>query len=285
MTRSFSVTAGLVALASVVAAAAFVAGTTRAVVDLPAPTNLSPANGAMLTSAQFTMADWSDVTSTSSGTSTATTTISYEYESSLSSSTDPDGSFSSPIFTSGTLASSSISTVGTAEGTYYWHARALSTSTASTSPWSTPFRVVVDNGTTTGTTTPPNDDKEELIDRLMDLQDEFPAFFWDLQWLIDDLNENGGGTTTPPSSGGASIDNNGTTVKSGGHLDFVGRNFGHEENVNITLNGSLVRVVHADGGGNFSTGSMSAPTTPGTYTYVFTGQTSGRTANSVITVQ
>jgi hypothetical protein len=138
--------------------------------------------------------------------------------------------------------------------------------------------------TTTPTTTPPTSgDADDLIDELEDLQDEFPQFFWNLQWLINDLMDEG--TSTPPAQGTPSIDNNGTTVSPGGHLNFGGRNFGREETVNITLNGVLLRTAHADGGGNFSTGSMSAPITPGTYTYVFTGQSSGRTANSVITVQ
>ncbi len=284
MTRSFPWGTTLVAAAALVMAAAFIATTTRAETTLMAPTNLTPTNGATLTSAQFTIADWTDVSSTSTGTSTV---VNYNFESSLSSTTDSDGSFTLPLFESGTLSSSSISTSGTGEGTYFWHARAIDT-LGSTSPWSATFTVIVDNdATSTPTTTPPGGTgttTQALIDELKDLQDEFPQFFWQLQWLINDLADDGG-TTTPPTSGSASIDNNGTTVQAGGHLDFVGRNFGHEETVNITLNSVLIRTAHADGGGNFSTGSMSAPTTPGTYTYVFTGATSGRTANSVITVQ
>ena len=88
----------------------------------------------------------------------------------------------------------------------------------------------------------------------------------------------------PPPANAPRIDNNGQSVQPGGHLDFVGHNFGHEENVDMRLGGSLLRTVHADGGGNFSTGSMLAPGTPGTYNYVFTGQTSGLTATSTITV-
>ncbi|MDB5225737.1 MAG: hypothetical protein JWL87_689 [Candidatus Adlerbacteria bacterium] len=93
------------------------------------------------------------------------------------------------------------------------------------------------------------------------------------------------GTTTPPTTGnpnGASVDQNGSTVRAGGHLDFVGRNFGHEQDVAISLGGSVIRTVHADGGGNFSTGSMTAPATPGTYQYEF--KDSGHTVIATITV-
>jgi hypothetical protein len=68
-------------------------------------------------------------------------------------------------------------------------------------------------------------------------------------------------------------------------VDFSGRNFGHEETVTISRNGSQVGSAHADGGGNFSTGSMSIPSAAGTYTYAFTGSNSGKSASSTITVQ
>ncbi|MCC7500647.1 hypothetical protein IT396_02495 [Candidatus Nomurabacteria bacterium] len=242
--------------------------------EFMAPTHVSPSNNSTITSAQWNISDWNEVSGTS-------TPITYRYEVSNSSSTDSDGSFTTPVFESGVLTNSQINTSGTAEGIYYWHVRAVGNNGVM-SDWSSPWRVVIDND---ATTTPPGDgDADELIDELMDLQDEYPDFYWQLQWLINDLADDDNGGSTPPS-GSASIDNNGTTVQAGGHLDFVGRNFGRDETVNMTRNGTFVRTIQADGGGNFSTGSMSAPTTPGTYTYVFTGQTSGRTANSVITVQ
>ena len=74
------------------------------------------------------------------------------------------------------------------------------------------------------------------------------------------------------------------TVAPGDHIDFGGRGFGIEENVTITLNGTSVGNAHADGGGNFSTGSITVPTTPGTYTYTFTGSTSNTPVTSTITV-
>ena len=91
-------------------------------------------------------------------------------------------------------------------------------------------------------------------------------------------------TTTPPTTSTGQIDQNGQTVRAGTTIDFSGRNFGHEESVIVSLNGAIVATAHADGGGNFSTGSLSVPTTVGTYTYTFTGQTSGITGSATITV-
>lgn len=97
---------------------------------------------------------------------------------------------------------------------------------------------------------------------------------------------NGGGTVTPPvTPAPATLTPSSTTVSPGTHLDFNGRNFGMEEAVNITMNGTQVGTAHADGGGNFTTGSMTMPSTPGTYTFTFTGANSGTSLNSVVTVQ
>lgn len=95
----------------------------------------------------------------------------------------------------------------------------------------------------------------------------------------------GTGTTTPPTNtGSGTIDTNGSFITAGGAMDLSGRNFGHEENVTVTLNGATIAVAHADGGGNFSTGSFNAPSTPGSYTFVFKGQNSGDIASTNITV-
>ncbi len=96
----------------------------------------------------------------------------------------------------------------------------------------------------------------------------------------------------PPSNGGGSGNQtNGAmmtpssiTARSGTNVDFNGRNFGHEESVKVTMGGSTVGSAHADGGGNFSTGSMTIPSTPGMYTYTFTGQNSNSTAMVNVTV-
>jgi len=75
-----------------------------------------------------------------------------------------------------------------------------------------------------------------------------------------------------------------TTVRGGTSIDFTGSGFGREEQVAITLNGQTVGSAHADGGGNFTTGSMSISSTPGTYVYTFTGANSGAVRTSTVTV-
>lgn len=250
-----------------------------ATTSLSAPTLVSPANGSTLTSAQWTLADWTDVSASS-------TPVTYLYESSNSSATNGSGGFTTPLYQSGSLSSSQISTAGTGPGTYYWHARAVDNN-GTMSPWSATFSVTVNNAATS--TGGNGGSAQDLAAALQALQAQYPQFYWNLQWVINDLMNQGGSNGGGNNGGGQpagtpSIDNNGMTVSRNGTIDFVGRNFGHEENVSITLSGSLLRTVHADGGGNFSTGSMQAPGTAGTYQYVFTGATSGRTATSTITV-
>lgn len=96
-------------------------------------------------------------------------------------------------------------------------------------------------------------------------------------------NGGGIGTSTQPMTANPSIDQNGMTGYRGGSIDFGGHNFGHEEQIKVMLNGMQVATAHADGGGNFSTGSFSLPTTAGTYTYTFTGD-SGDSATATVTV-
>ncbi len=84
------------------------------------------------------------------------------------------------------------------------------------------------------------------------------------------------GITLTPSS---------QTVSAGEHVDFNGRNFPHEEDINVYQNGVLAGKAHADGGGNFTTGSMTMPGTSGTYAYTFVGATTGVSMSSTIIVQ
>lgn len=97
-------------------------------------------------------------------------------------------------------------------------------------------------------------------------------------------NQNNGGTGNATSTP-ASIDQNGQTIRVGNSIDFGGHNFGSEEYVLIKLNGTQVAQGFTNLGGGFSTGSLSTPATPGTYTYTFTGQASGKSATATITVQ
>jgi hypothetical protein len=92
-----------------------------------------------------------------------------------------------------------------------------------------------------------------------------------------------GGTTTSTNTG--VISQNGQTASAGGQIDFGGSNFGKEEHVNITMNGAQIGSGFTNSTGSFSTGSLQLPTTPGTYTYYFTGQTSGITSTATITVK
>ncbi|HVV15346.1 MAG TPA: peptidoglycan-binding protein [Candidatus Paceibacterota bacterium] len=110
----------------------------------PAPTLLTPANDSTLTTATALSADWTDVTDWAGP-------ITYLYESSNSASTNSDGSFTSPVYTSGPLATSEIPTTGTPEGTYYWHAKAVDNA-GNSGPWANAFKVTIDNNPDT---TPP----------------------------------------------------------------------------------------------------------------------------------
>lgn len=103
------------------------------------PVHISPADNSALTTASFTSVDWTD---TFVGTST--TPALYYYELSSSTSTNVDGGFTTFIATSSLLASSTMITVGTPEGTYYWHVRSAD-AFGNRGAWSTPWKVVVDN--------------------------------------------------------------------------------------------------------------------------------------------
>ncbi len=91
-------------------------------------------------------------------------------------------------------------------------------------------------------------------------------------------------TSTSPSMGTGVITPSSSMVKKGQHIDFSGRNFSHETDVNITVNGFVVTRSHADGGGNFTTGSLTAPQVAGTYTYLFTEVNTGNAQSMTITV-
>lgn len=125
-----------------------------------------------------------------------------------------------------------------------------------------------------------------IQDQITMLENEIATIEQEITTLFANQGQGGGGTgtTTPPvNSGPPSIDQNGETTSSNS-VDFGGRNFDHEEQVTVTLNGTTVGTAHADDGGNFSTGSMSLPTTPGTYTYTFSGS-KGDSATATVTVQ
>ncbi len=107
------------------------------IVSPSAPTPLYPANGATTTTATQDKVDWTDVTDPSSP-------VTYIYQASYASTTNPDGSFTTPVYTSGPLTASEIPTPGTPEGTYYWHVNATD-SAGNVSPWSVTWSFTVDN--------------------------------------------------------------------------------------------------------------------------------------------
>lgn len=99
------------------------------------PVHLSPADGVTLPSTSLTEIDWTDATDPS-------TPVTYYYQSSHATSTNPDGSFSSPTYTSGALTTSLIPTSGTPNGVYYWHVRAQD-SAGNSSDWTDPWKITV----------------------------------------------------------------------------------------------------------------------------------------------
>lgn len=194
------------------------------------------------------------------------------------------GSFSS-LNTSSVL-SHLVTLMGLLPSTLYhfqaWSATTSATGVASSSD----YTFITKTTATTSTSTPPTTGSTTVemlqaqINALMariNILENFLAMFG--------FGGGGTGTTTPPTTGGSgTIDQNGLNINAGSSLDLSGRNFGHEETVKVTLNGTTVATAHADGGGNFSTGSIAGPTVAGTYVYTFVGQSSGITATATVTV-
>jgi hypothetical protein len=121
------------------------------------PAITSPADGSTLTTATWNDVTWTDV-------SDSGTPITYVYQSATDPSTNPDGSFTNPAYTSGTLATTSQPTPGTAAGTYYVHVKA--TDAAGNSAWSDPIEVIVDNTSGAGhptNTAPVADDQSVSV--------------------------------------------------------------------------------------------------------------------------
>ncbi|HVW82646.1 MAG TPA: fibronectin type III domain-containing protein [Candidatus Paceibacterota bacterium] len=110
---------------------------------LPAPTLLSPADGTIETSAEQQYASWSSVASN------ATSSVTYVYQVANASSTDPDGSFTDPVYTSDPLSTTTIATPNTPEGTYFWHVQA-SDQGGDQSDWSATWEFTIDNGSNAG---------------------------------------------------------------------------------------------------------------------------------------
>lgn len=125
-----------------------------------APVISYPINGSTIPA--VAMVDWNDITDPESP-------VTYQYQSSLSPATNPDGSFVTPAFTSGSLATPEIPTPGTPYGTYYVHAKAIdnngnqsvwgptSSFTVANVPPTPTNETIVISGNTTGTENTPGE--------------------------------------------------------------------------------------------------------------------------------
>lgn len=103
----------------------------------PIPSITSPANNSVLKTSALDKVDWTDETDPSSP-------VTYIYSVSFSSAINIDGSFVSPLYTSGALSASEIPTAGTSEGVYYVSVKAVD-SAGNSSSWTTPIKITVDN--------------------------------------------------------------------------------------------------------------------------------------------
>jgi hypothetical protein len=168
--------------------------------------------------------------------------------------------------------------LGLTPGTLY-HFSVNSSDVSDNNASSTDYWFTTVASTSTGTTT----DLSDLENRVTSLEGRVGV----LEGLVQNLLNWWGnhGTTTPPSDGGnAIIDQDGQQVRAGTNTDFGGHNFGSEEHVKVTLNGSQVATAFTNLAGGFSTGSVTVPNTPGSYTYTFTGLNSGIIRTATITV-
>lgn len=134
------------------------------------------------------------------------------------------------------------------------------------------------SSTLTGTSTGTSTDLTTLQNEITALQKAVASLERQIALILQLLGQ---GTTATPAM--PTVDQNGQSFMAGGTIDFGGRNFAREENVAVSLKGVPIATAHADGGGNFSTGSMTLPTMPGTYTYKFMGA-SGDSASATVTV-
>lgn len=101
------------------------------------PVHLTPANNSVHLSSANTLIDWTESTSWASP-------ITYVYQASYNNSTNPDGSFVSPVYTSDTLTTSDINSTGATPATYFWNVRAKDVAN-NFSAWTSPWKLVISN--------------------------------------------------------------------------------------------------------------------------------------------
>lgn len=131
-------------------------------------------------------------------------------------------------------------------------------------------------------------DLTTLQNEITELQNLIATLTSELQTFLS--NPSGNGTVTgsngsyPSSTLAATIDAVGP-INAGTSVDFTGRNWGTNEQVQVSNNGNVVTTAQADGGGNFSTGSLPVPANAsGTETYTFTGLSTGLTRSVNVTI-
>lgn len=150
-----------------------------------------------------------------------------------------------------------------------------STSTATSTPGNND-----NNGTSTANIDELQGEVSTLQSRLNDFQDMINALWQKIQMLVSGNTGNNGGS----NSSQAEVTPRDVTLKGGSSIDWSGRGFEREQNVSIRLNDQTIATAHADGGGNFSTGSVSLPIIPGAYTYVFS-TSNGDMTSSTVTIE
>lgn len=154
------------------------------------------------------------------------------------------------------------------------------------------------NGGSTSTTTSSSTlTLQQLEDQIILLQQQIAILQGQVQMILGSStigNGGNGGTGNGSSTTGfhpaqpsqlTMIEPASRTIQPGSSVDFGGRNFAADEPVMVTLNGQWVANARADGGGNFTTGSVRMPTTSGIYVYTIRGLNSGISLQSTIVVQ
>lgn len=187
-----------------------------------------------------------------------------------SASADANGNFTTTLTVpSGTTGNIWVSATGVSSG-----------DTAGT--W---FTIQQTSTSTVATSTP---DLTTLQSEITQLQNLIATLTSELQTFLS--NTSGNGTVTgsngsyPSSTLAATIDAVGP-INAGTSVDFTGRNWGTNEQVQVSNNGNVVTTAQADGGGNFSTGSLPVPANAsGTETYTFTGLSTGLTRSVNVTI-
>lgn len=186
--------------------------------------------------------------------------------------------------------------------TYHFIVMSTASSTSATSTDQV-FTMPSDTNTGTGTGTGTTSTSTSDVGALSGLVAELQARVATLEGVLNSLQaqvanlingnssggtgSNNGGTSTGTSTSTsmATISpESGTSVRAGTSIDLGGRNFWPDEQVKVMNNGDLITTARADGGGNFTTGSLPVSRTTGTQTYTLVGVESGISRSTNITV-